>query len=136
LFAGRYKALPVEGSGNGYLQTVCDYVHLNPARAGLLEGEQPLEDWLGPLLEDTRPDPVGSIPMESGPVPVGDSPTGTGEDILHANGAFLQNGVPRSSAGPVARRNGRVVRTTFCQGCNRRVTPGFGMNLEKPDLSF
>jgi REP element-mobilizing transposase RayT len=26
LFAGRYKALVVEGSGNGYLATVCDYV--------------------------------------------------------------------------------------------------------------
>src|SRR5271168_1345006 len=34
LFAGRYKALHVEGSGNGYLATVCDYVHLNAARAG------------------------------------------------------------------------------------------------------
>ena len=36
LFAGRYKALVVEGSGNGYLRTVCDYVHLNPVRAKLL----------------------------------------------------------------------------------------------------
>jgi hypothetical protein len=26
LFAGRYKALVVEGSGNGYLAAVCDYV--------------------------------------------------------------------------------------------------------------
>src|SRR5882724_739205 len=36
VFSGRYKALMVEGSGNGYLKTVCDYVHLNPARAHLL----------------------------------------------------------------------------------------------------
>jgi putative transposase len=44
LFAGRYKALHVEGSGNGYVRTVCDYVHLNPARAGVLQsGEEPLE---------------------------------------------------------------------------------------------
>ena len=42
LFSGRYKALIVEGSGNGYLKTVCDYVHLNPARAKLLKPEQPL----------------------------------------------------------------------------------------------
>jgi len=35
VFSGRYKALLVEG-GNGYLKTVCDYVHLNPVRAGLL----------------------------------------------------------------------------------------------------
>ncbi len=42
LFSGRYKALPVEASGNGYLKTACDYVHLNPARAGVLRPEQPL----------------------------------------------------------------------------------------------
>ena len=36
LFGGRYKALIVDGSGCGYLKTVCDYVHLNPARAKLL----------------------------------------------------------------------------------------------------
>ena len=28
LFSGRYKSLIVEGSGDGYLRTVCDYVHL------------------------------------------------------------------------------------------------------------
>jgi len=42
LFSGRYKALMVVGSGNGYLQTVCDYVHLNPVRAKLLRKEQKL----------------------------------------------------------------------------------------------
>ncbi|HEX5400420.1 MAG TPA: transposase [Verrucomicrobiae bacterium] len=42
LFSGRYKALIVDGSGNGYLKTVCDYVHLNPARAKLLTPAQPL----------------------------------------------------------------------------------------------
>jgi len=45
VFSGRYKALPVESRGNGYLKTVCDYVHLNPARAGLLAPEQPLESY-------------------------------------------------------------------------------------------
>jgi hypothetical protein len=34
--------LIVDGGGNGYLKTVCDYVHLNPARAKLLRPEQPL----------------------------------------------------------------------------------------------
>lgn len=42
LFSGRYKALLVDGSRNGYLKTVCDYVHLNPARARLLKAAQPL----------------------------------------------------------------------------------------------
>jgi len=42
LFSGRYKSLIVEGSGTGYLKTVCDYVHLNPVRAKLLAPEQKL----------------------------------------------------------------------------------------------
>jgi len=45
LFSGRYKALLIDGSGSGYLKTVCDYVHLNPARAGLLRAEQPLSEY-------------------------------------------------------------------------------------------
>ena len=36
VFSGRYKSLIVDGSGSGYLRTVCDYVHLNPVRARLL----------------------------------------------------------------------------------------------------
>jgi hypothetical protein len=46
LFSGRYKALHVDGSGSGYLKSVCDYVHLNPVRAGLIGPEQPLESYL------------------------------------------------------------------------------------------
>lgn len=42
VFSGRYKAQLVEGSGNGYLKTACDYVHLNPVRAGLLRSEDRL----------------------------------------------------------------------------------------------
>ena len=36
VFSGRYKALLVEGCGTGYLKSACDYVHLNPVRANLL----------------------------------------------------------------------------------------------------
>ena len=42
VFSGRYKALNVDGSGNGYLRTACDYVHLNPVRAKLLQPEERL----------------------------------------------------------------------------------------------
>ncbi len=45
LFSGRYKSLVVDGSGNGYLKTVCDYVHLNPVRARLLRPGQALTDF-------------------------------------------------------------------------------------------
>ena len=44
-FPGRYKALHVDGSGNGYLKAVCDYVHLNPVRVGLIGPKQCLESY-------------------------------------------------------------------------------------------
>ena len=45
LFSGRYKSLIVDGSGTDYLKSVCDYVHLNPARAKLVAANQPLKDF-------------------------------------------------------------------------------------------
>ena len=44
LFAGRYKAAPIDPRG-GYLRTAVDYVHLNPARAKLIRARQPLRDY-------------------------------------------------------------------------------------------
>ena len=54
-----YKSLILDGSGNGYLKTVCDYVHLNPARSKLLTPEQPLRmfawsSWLEYLKPPTK----------------------------------------------------------------------------------
>jgi REP element-mobilizing transposase RayT len=46
LFAGRYKALLVDGASSGYLRTVCDYVHLNPARARILPAGASLENFV------------------------------------------------------------------------------------------
>ena len=45
LFSGRYKSLVVDSSGNGYLRTVCEYVHLNPIRAKLLKPGQSLREY-------------------------------------------------------------------------------------------
>jgi REP element-mobilizing transposase RayT len=45
VFSGRYKALVVGASSSGYLKTVCDYVHLNPARARLLKPEEALRTY-------------------------------------------------------------------------------------------
>lgn len=42
VFSGRYKSQLVEGSGNGYLRTACDYVHLNPVRARMLKAGERL----------------------------------------------------------------------------------------------
>jgi len=41
LFQGRYKALPIQ-SGGGYFEKVSTYIHLNPARAGLLNKDKPI----------------------------------------------------------------------------------------------
>lgn len=40
VFGGRYKAVLVDASGGGYLETLMDYVHLNPARAGLASSQR------------------------------------------------------------------------------------------------
>ena len=45
LFSGRYKSLIVDGSGSGYLKSVGDYVHLNPARAKLVAVDAPLKSF-------------------------------------------------------------------------------------------
>jgi REP element-mobilizing transposase RayT len=45
LFAGRYKSLLVDGSDDMYLRVVCEYVHLNPVRAGLVTEEGELAEY-------------------------------------------------------------------------------------------
>ena len=45
LFSGRYKSLILDGSGSGYLKSVGDYVHLNPARAKLVVADAPLKSF-------------------------------------------------------------------------------------------
>ena len=37
LFGDRYKAIIVEGGGGYYYQTLMDYLHLNPVRAGIID---------------------------------------------------------------------------------------------------
>ena len=41
LFQGRYKAIPMDGDDGDHSGMVSRYIHLNPARAGLLAGEEP-----------------------------------------------------------------------------------------------
>ena len=45
VFGGRYKALVVDHSGNDYFRIVCDYVHLNPVRAGILKMDDNLSSY-------------------------------------------------------------------------------------------
>ena len=46
LYQGRYKALVVDGTQGNYLAVVSTYIHLNPARAGLIRiGQEPLDSY-------------------------------------------------------------------------------------------
>ncbi len=45
LFGGRYKAQLIDAGRRGYLLAACNYVHLNPKRAGLIGPEAPLESY-------------------------------------------------------------------------------------------
>jgi len=40
VFGGRYKAVLVESEGGRYLETLMDFVHLNPVRAGLVDVDE------------------------------------------------------------------------------------------------
>ena len=39
LFQGRYKALIMNATEDGYVRRVSTYIHLNPVRAGLVVGK-------------------------------------------------------------------------------------------------
>ena len=45
LFQGRYKAVLVDPEAEGYFATLADYIHLNPARAGLIGKKGALLDY-------------------------------------------------------------------------------------------
>ncbi len=56
LFQGRYKAIPIEAEHPTYFRVARDYIHLNPARARLLEAAAP----------DLRSYPWSSLPLFAG----------------------------------------------------------------------
>ncbi len=59
LFAGRYKALVVDDREGGYLRTVCDYVHLNPDRAGMIPKDVALEAYRWSSYRQYLQPPIG-----------------------------------------------------------------------------
>ena len=46
LFAGRFKSLLIDETDPSYLRVVCDYVHLNPARASLIGANERLDSYV------------------------------------------------------------------------------------------
>src|SRR5579871_3778557 len=112
LFSGRYKSLVVDGSGTGYLKTVCDYVHLNPVRAKMITPEQKLAAYRWSSYR------LYLMPPRRRP------------DWLRVDRLFGEHGVPRDSAAGrkyfaaamEARRQGelaqefKAVRRGWCLG--------------------
>jgi REP element-mobilizing transposase RayT len=45
LFGGHSRAQLIDERSSSYLRAACDYVHLNPARAGLVTGAEKLESY-------------------------------------------------------------------------------------------
>jgi REP-associated tyrosine transposase len=45
LFGGRYRAQLIDGRKPGYLRYACDYVHLNPVRAGIISHNKRLDSF-------------------------------------------------------------------------------------------
>jgi REP element-mobilizing transposase RayT len=45
VFSGRYKAQIIDGQSPGYLRVACDYVHLNPVRARMLDKQERLASY-------------------------------------------------------------------------------------------
>jgi REP element-mobilizing transposase RayT len=122
LFSGRYKTLIVDGSGTGYLKTVCDYVHLNRARARLLTPEQPLAEYRWSSWPESSSHlavalhcPHAPAGKSGGSVPTNDSPAA---------------GPPRTAQKPADRQSARVVMgslnirpfslLSFCYTCEHR----------------
>lgn len=119
LFAGRYKALLVEGGGNGYRQTVCDYVHLNPVRAKMIRPAEPLEKFVwssyGNYLKDPKERPRWlRVNRLLGGKRHSQGQRGRAAEIQAADGVAAARGETSGLCGPAA----GVVRG------QRRVPPG------------
>ena len=53
LFSGRYKSLVIDERGGDHLRTACDYVHLDPVRAGLVALDGPSRPTRGAAIRFT-----------------------------------------------------------------------------------
>src|SRR6266487_6027890 len=51
LFGGRYKAQLIDGRRLGYLRCACDYVHLNPVRAGMVSAKRSWSPIAGAVIQ-------------------------------------------------------------------------------------
>jgi len=112
LFQGRYKTLPVESGQGGYFERVSTYIHLNPAKAGLLGKDAPVLAEYGKGLEDSAERVWdGRIGLEENEkrsdreelAGMGDNETGDGESTLDGKASGYGVGGERGQTPQVCR---------------------------------
>ncbi len=121
LFAGRYKSMLVEAGNAHYFSTIIDYIHLNPARAGLVRVHNfmtankwtSLHCWISPKKE--RPD---WIHPEEGLKAFGcdDSEEGRQKYLNHLVGRFEAECIDERSLIPVGHVGSNTVQRGWCYG--------------------
>lgn len=121
LFAGRYKSMLVEADNAHYFSTIIDYIHLNPARAGLVRRHNfisaskwtSLQAWVGDKKE--RPDWVH--PSEGlAAFACEDTPEGREKYLDHLVGRFEAECIDERSLIPVGHVGPSTVQRGWCYG--------------------
>jgi hypothetical protein len=116
LFAGRYKSLIVNCLDDIYLRVACEYVHLNPVRAGLVAAE----DFLERLVE------MGAGEKASRSSHEGEAVAETMEEMARD---LIRNffGKHKTDLGKLrARRNGGSAENRVGRGVKKRTTMTMG----------
>lgn len=121
LFAGRYKSMLIEANNAHYFSTIVDYIHLNPARAGLVRSHNfisankwtSLHCWINGKKD--RPDWIH--PAE-GLVAFGCEDTDEGREkyLNHLVGRFEAECIDERSLIPVGHVGSNTVQRGWCYG--------------------
>lgn len=121
LFAGRYHSMLVEAGNAHYFSTIIDYIHLNPARAGLVRAHNfisankwtSLQCWIG--SKEERPDWI--YPKEGlAAFACEDTESGRSKYLDHLLGRFEAECIDERSLIPVGHVGSSTVQRGWCYG--------------------
>lgn len=121
LFAGRYKSMLVEATNAHYFSTIIDYIHLNPARAGLVRAHNFItaNKWTSlPTWISQRKDRPSWIYPEKGLTAFGceDTPDGRQKYLDHLVGRFEAECMDEQSLIPSGHVGSSTAQRGWCYG--------------------